>query len=374
MSRTFRAAVLRTSGMQRPYRESLPLAIEEVSLPPPGEGEALVQIKAASICHSDLSVVNGDRRWPLPIVPGHEAAGVVTEVGSGVTSVNPGDRVALVFLTQCGSCARCAEGKPYLCERGTQANREGRLITGGPRLTLKGEPVHHHMGLSAFAEYALVSEKSLVRIPSELGFVEASLFGCAVMCGVGTALYSAMLRPGDAAAVFGLGGVGLAAILGARLAGATRIFAVDGNPEKSALALALGATEFVLAQGAAQAIRAQLPQGVDAALDASGTVEGFEQALESTRRGGATVTVSLPDASRQFHFPLSRLVAEARTIRGSYIGSCIPSRDIPTFIGLHLQGRLPVERLVSGTLALEGINEAMDALAGGRAVRQVITF
>ena len=374
MSRTFRAAVLRAAGASRPYANSRPLAIETVELPPPAEGEVLVQIKAASICHSDLSVVNGDRRWPLPIVPGHEAAGVVAEVGPGVTSVIGGDRVALIFLTQCGSCARCVEGKPFLCERGTQANREGRLITGGPRLSLKGQPVHHHMGLSAFAEYALVSEKSLVKIPPELGFVEASLFGCAVMCGAGTALYSAAIKPGDTVAVFGLGGVGLSAILGARIAGATRIIAVDGNPAKMELALLLGATDFVAAEGAAQAIRALLPQGVDAALDASASVEGFEQALESTRRGGSTVTVSLPDAAKQFHFPLSRLVAEARTIRGSYIGSCIPSRDIPTFIGLYRQGRLPVERLVSGTLALDDINAAMDALADGQAVRQVITF
>ena len=374
MSRRFRAAVLRAAGAERPYSKSRPLAIETVERPPPAEGEVLVQIRAASICHSDLSVVNSDRRWPLPIVPGHEAAGVVTECGPGVTSVADGDRVALIFLTQCGSCPRCVEGKPYLCERGTQANREGRLITGGPRLLLDGRPVHHHMGLSAFAEYALVSEKSMVKIPAELGFVEASLFGCAVMCGAGTALYSAAIRPGDSAAVFGLGGVGLSAILGARTAGATRVVAVDSNPAKKELALALGATDFVPGEGAGAAIRALLAQGVDAAIDTTGTVEGFEQALESTRRGGSTVTVSLPDAGKQFHFPLSRLVAEARTIRGSYIGSCIPSRDIPTFIGLYRQGRLPVDRLVSHTLQLEQINEAMDALADGRAVRQVITF
>ena len=334
----------------------------------------LVQIKAAGICHSDLSVVNGDRRWPLPIVPGHEAAGVVAEIGPEVDAVNPGDRVALIFLTQCGVCARCVEGKPYLCERGTLANREGRLITGGPRLRLEDQSLHHHMGLSAFAEYALVSEKSLVKIPPELGFVEASLFGCAVMCGAGTALYSAAIKPGDSVAIFGLGGVGLAAILGARTAGATRIIAVDGNADKGPLALTLGATELAPVENAAQAIRALLPQGVDVALDATGSVAGFEQSLEATRRGGSTVTVSLPDAVQQFHFPLSRLVAEGRTIRGSYIGSCIPSRDIPTFIALHRQGRLPVERLVSGTLALEQINEAMDALADGRVLRQVITF
>lgn len=374
MSLKFRAAVLRAAGAERPYANSRPLAIETVELPPPAEGEVLVQIKAASICHSDLSVVNGDRRWPLPIVPGHEAAGVVAETGAGVASVQVGDRVALIFLTQCGTCARCVEGKPYLCERGTLANREGRLISGGPRLSLDGQPVHHHMGLSAFAEYALVSEKSLVSIPPELGFVEASLFGCAVMCGAGTALYSAAIKPGDSAAVFGLGGVGLSAILGARTAGATRVVAVDSNSARKDLAMALGATDFIAAAGAGQAIRVLLGQGVDAAIDASGTVEGFEQALEATRRGGSTVTVSLPDATKQFHFPLSRLVAEARTIRGSYIGSCVPSRDIPTFIQLYRQGRLPVDRLVSAMLTLDGINEAMDALTDGNAVRQVIKF
>ncbi len=374
MTTKLRAAVLRAAGMARPYAKGRPLGIEELELPPPQEGEVLVRIRAASLCHSDLSVVNGDRRWPLPIVPGHEAAGVVEETGPGVSSVRKGDRVALIFLTQCGSCARCAEGKSYLCERGTLANREGRLITGGPRLKSRQGPVHHHMGLSAFAEYALVSDKSLVKIPDDLDFVAASLFGCAVMCGAGTELYTAAIRPGESVAEFGAGGVGLSAIMGAKLAGATRIVAVDEHPAKKDLALAVGATDFVAAAGGAAAVRERVPAGVDAALDATGSIEAFQQALESTRRGGRTVTVSLPDASKQFSFPLSRLVAEARTVSGSYIGSCLPSRDIPSFIQLYRQGRLPVDRLVTRTLALEGINEAMDDLADGRAVRQVILF
>ncbi len=363
----FRAAVLRQAGATRPYATSRPLAIETVELPPPAAGEVLVEIKAASICHSDLSVVNGDRRWPLPIVPGHEAAGVVAQTGAGVDSVAAGDHVALIFLTQCGSCERCVEGRPYLCARGTQANREGRLITGGPRLALGGAPLHHHMGLAAFAEYALVSEKSLVKIPRELGFVEASLFGCAVMCGAGTALYSAKIAPGERVAVVGLGGVGLAAIMGARLAGATRIAAIDRSAAKAELALAVGATSFASSDRT-------IDGDFDAVLEATGTVEGFELALELTRRGGRTVTVSLPDAQRKFSFSLARLVAEARTVAGSYIGSCLPSRDIPAFVSLYRQGRLPVDRLVTRTLALEGINEAMDELAEARALRQVIVF
>ena len=363
----FRAAVLRQAGAARPYASSRPLAIETVELPPPAAGEVLVEIKAASLCHSDLSVVNGDRRWPLPIVPGHEAAGVVAKTGAGVETVAAGDHVALIFLTQCGVCERCVEGKSYLCSRGTQANREGRLITGGPRLSLGGAPLHHHMGLAAFAEYALVSEKSLVKIPSELGFVEASLFGCAVMCGAGTALYTARIAPGESVAVVGLGGVGLAAIMGARLAGATHIVALDRNADKGELARAVGATAFAV-------IDSIDDKDFDVVLDATGTVEGFELALELTRRGGRTVTVSLPEAQRKFSFPLSRLVAEARTVVGSYIGSCLPKRDIPTFIDLYRQGRLPVDRLVTRNLPLDEINQAMDALADARVLRQIITF
>ncbi len=372
----FKAAVLRKAGLPRPYAASRPLLIETVEVPPPEAGEVVVAIRAASLCHSDLSVVNGDRAWPMPIVPGHEAAGVVEEVGPGVRSVQPGDHVALIFLTQCGECEHCIEGRPSLCARGTQANREGRLLGGGPRLRLGGEAVHHHMGLSAFAEYALVSEKSLVKIPEDLPFVEASLFGCAVMCGAGTALYTAGIRPGQSVAVFGLGGVGLSAVLGAVTAGAARIIAVDPGGEKLALAKSLGATDAVHATGAAaaEAVREMTQGGVDHAIDASSSLEGFSGAFEATRRGGCTVTTSLTHPSQQFSFPVARIVAEARTIKGSYIGTCVPGRDIPAFIRLHRQGRMPVDKLVTRTLKLDEINEAFDALSDAQGVRQVITF
>jgi alcohol dehydrogenase len=372
----FRAAVLVTSGVPRPYARSRPLAIEEIEAPEPAAGEALVRIKTASLCRSDLSVVNGDRAWPLPIVPGHEAAGVVEAVGPAVTAVVPGDHVALVFLARCGRCARCAEGQAHLCEAGTRANREGRLLTGGPRLRWRGRPLHHHMGLAAFAEFALVAEASLVSLPPEVPFTEASLFGCAVMCGAGTVLYTAGVRPGQSVAVIGLGGVGLAAVLGAVAAGATRIVAVDPSPAKRELARALGATDTVDATGAdvVDAIREAAGGGVDHAVEAVGSPAAFETAFRATRRGGSTVTVGLPGAAERFALPLAQLVAEARTIKGSYIGSCVPSRDIPAFVALWRQGRLPIDRLVSGTLRLDGINEAFDRLADGAAVRQVITF
>lgn len=372
----FKAAVLRKPGLPHPYAASRPLSIETVEVPPPAAGEVIVAIKAASLCHSDLSVVNGDRAWPMPIVPGHEAAGVVAEVGPGVRSVKPGDHVALIFLTQCGECEHCIEGRPSLCARGTQANREGRLLSGGPRLKLDGQAVHHHMGLSAFAEYALVSEKSLVKIPDDLPFVEASLFGCAVMCGAGTALYSTAIRPGQSVAVFGLGGVGLSAVLGAVTAGAARIIAVDPSQGKLDLACSLGATDCIQAGGgkAAEAVRELTRGGVDHAIDASSTLDGFSSAFESTRRGGCTVTTSLTHPSQQFSFSLARIVAEARTIKGSYIGTCVPGRDIPAFIQLYRQGRMPVDKLVTRTLTLEQINEAFDELSDAKEVRQVIVF
>jgi len=372
----FKAAVLRKSDLPRPYAESRPLAIETIEVPSPAAGEVIVAIKAASLCHSDLSVVNGDRVWPLPIVPGHEAAGVVEEVGPGVQSVKPGDHVALIFLTQCGECEHCIEGRPSLCARGTQANREGRLLTGGPRLRLDGQTVHHHMGLSSFAEYALVSEKSLVKIPADLPFVEASLFGCAVMCGAGTALYTAGIRPGQTVAVFGLGGVGLAAVLGAVTAGAGRIIAVDPDEEKLTLARSIGATDCVNAgsANAAEAVRELTQGGVDHAIDASSSLDGFGNAFEATRRGGCTVTTSLTHPSQKFSFPLARIVAEARTIKGSYIGTCVPGRDIPAFIQLYRQGRMPVNKLVTRTLKLDQINEAFDDLSDAKGVRQVIVF
>ena len=371
----FKAAVLRQSGLPRPYATSRPLSIETVEVPPPAAGEVIVAIKAASLCHSDLSVVNGDRAWPMPIVPGHEASGVVEEVGPRVHSVKPGDHVALIFLTQCGECEHCIAGRPSLCARGTQANREGRLLSGGPRLRLDGLAVHHHMGLSAFAEYALVSEKSLVKIPEDLPFVEASLFGCAVMCGAGTALYTAGIRPGQSVAVFGLGGVGLSAVLGAVTAGAARIVAVDPSEEKLALAKSVGASDYVLGDaGAVEAVRALTQGGVDHAIDTSSSLDGFSQAFEATRRGGSTVTTSLTNPSQTFSFPVARIVAEARTIKGSYIGTCVPGRDIPAFIRLYRQGRMPVDKLVSKTLKLDEINEAFDALSDARVVRQVIVF
>lgn len=228
-----KAAVLQGMNVPRPYGQSKPLAIEEIELSPPGPGEVLVRIRAAGLCHSDLSVINGDRPRPMPMALGHEAAGVVEALG---------DHVVMVFMPSCGHCLPCAEGRPALCEPGAAANAAGTLLGGAIRLNYHGQTVHHHLGVSAFAEYAVVSRNSLIKIDRDLPFVEAALFGCAVLTGVGAVVNTAEVKAGSTAVVIGLGGVGLAAVLGARAAGASKIVAVDLSLEKLALARELGAT------------------------------------------------------------------------------------------------------------------------------------
>src|SRR6266508_2018995 len=243
-----RGAVLQAMGAETPYARSRPLVIEDVDLDPPGAGEVLVKIAAAGLCHSDLSVINGDRPRPTPMLLGHEAAGVVEETGASVTDLQKGDHVVMVFVPSCGHCLPCAEGRPALCEPGAAANTAGTLLSGARRLSRHGQPIHHHLGCSAFAEYATVSRRSLVKIDSALPLDEAALFGCAVLTGVGAVLNTAKVTPGSTVAVVGLGVVGLASLLGASLAGARQIVAVDLSEDKLALARSLGATHTVNAR------------------------------------------------------------------------------------------------------------------------------
>jgi alcohol dehydrogenase len=371
-----RAAVLEAMGAPRPYAASKPLTIAEVELAPPGPGEVLVRLGAAGLCHSDLSVINGDRPRPTPMVLGHEAAGTVEALGPGVDDLRPGDRVVMVFVPSCGHCLPCAEGRPALCEPGAAANTAGALLSGARRLGRNGAPVHHHMGVSAFAEYATVSRRSLVKVPSDLPLDEAALFGCAVLTGVGAVVNTAKVPPGASVAVIGLGGVGLAALLGAVAAGARQVVAIDLSAEKLGLARQLGATETVEG-GAADAVdqvRAASGGGVEYAFEMAGSVKAMELAYKITRRGGTTVTAGLPPPTATFPVPQVNLVAEERTIKGSYIGTCVPTRDLPRFIALYRRGKLPVDRLMSGRLRLDEINEGFDRLDRGEAVRQVIVF
>jgi alcohol dehydrogenase len=370
------AAVLNAMGAKPPYAQSRPLAIETLDLAPPGPGEVLVRIAAAGLCHSDLSVINGDRPRPTPMALGHEAAGVVEALGEGVTDLAPGDHVVLVFVPSCGHCAPCAEGRPALCEPGAAANGAGTLLSGARRLTRNGAAIHHHLGCSVFAEYATVSRRSLVKIDPAVPLDEAALFGCAVLTGVGAVVNTAQVRAGASVAVVGLGGVGLASLLGALAAGARQVVAIDLADTKLELARALGATQ-VFNAGAAdcvEAVRAATGGGVEFAFELAGSVRALELAYRITRRGGTTVTAGLPPPTATFPLPAVNLVAEERTVKGSYIGTCVPSRDVPRYIDLHRQGRLPVDRLMTGRLALEDINHGFDLLNEGRAVRQVVVF
>ena len=371
-----RAAVLDNMGAASPFAESRPLTIDTLDLDDPGHGEVLVKIEAAGLCHSDLSVINGDRPRPMPMALGHEAAGVVQKIGPGVDDLAPDDHVVMVFVPSCGHCLPCAEGRPALCEPGAAANTAGTLLSGQRRLRRNGTPVNHHLGCSAFAEYATVSRRSLVKIDRELPLDEAALFGCAVLTGVGAVLNTAKVSPGASVAVVGLGGVGLASLLGASLAGARQIVAVDLADDKLALARELGATDTVnaRAEGAVEQVKEITKGGVEFAFEMAGSVRAMELAYKITRRGGTTVTAGLPPPTHTIPIPQVNLVGEERTVKGSYIGTCVPVRDLPRYVALYRQGRLPVNRLMSGTMPLDDINHGFDLLHDGKAVRQVITF
>jgi alcohol dehydrogenase len=370
------AAVLRATGAPRPYADSRPLALQTVTLDPPGRDEVLVAIKAAGLCHSDLSVINGDRPRPMPMALGHEAAGVVEAVGPGVDDLAPGDHVVMVFMPSCGHCGPCAGGRPALCEPGAAANGKGELLGGGRRLHDASGDLNHHLGCSAFAAHAVVSRRSLVKVDRDLPFEHAALFGCAVLTGVGAVVNTAQVRAGQSVAVVGLGGVGLSSVLGALAAGASPVVAVDLSDDKLALARSLGAVQTVnaAAPDAVEQVRALTGGGAEVALEMAGSAKALEAAWKMTRRGGTTVTAGLPPPEAALAVNIVSLVAEERTLKGSYIGTCVPSRDIPRFVALFREGRLPVDRLLSGTVALDEINAAFDALAEGKAVRTVISL
>ena len=371
-----RAAVLRSMGAARPYADSRPLSIETVTLDPPGPGEVQVRIRAAGLCHSDLSVINGDRPRPLPMALGHEAAGEVEVLGEGVDDLAVGDHVVMVFMPSCGHCAPCAEGRPALCEPGAAANGRGELLTGAHRLHAEGETLNHHLGCSAFAERAVVSRRSLVRIDPALPFDQAALFGCAVLTGVGAVVNTAGVRPGQSVVVVGLGGVGLASVLGALACGASPVVAVDLSEDKLALARTLGPVHTVNAADpdAVDQVRALTRGGAEVAIEMAGSARALEAAWKMTRRGGTTVTAGLPPPHATLPVNIVGLVGEERTLKGSYIGTCVPSRDLPRYVALFREGRLPVDRLMSGTLALDQINEGFDRLAEGSVARLVVTL
>lgn len=369
-----KAAVLYEMGSEGPYEKTKPLKIETLNLDDPKQNEVLIKIHAAGLCHSDLSVINGSRPRPMPMALGHEAAGEIIELGEGVSDFEVGDHVVCTFIPSCGKCIPCREGRPALCENGAVSNEKGEMIEGGLRLSKEEDVIHHHLGVSGFSEYAVVSENSIVKIDPEIPYERAAVFGCAVITGIGAVINTAQIRPGSNVAVVGLGGIGLNAIIGARLAGANEIIALDINEDKFEIAKNLGATAVFNSsdENVIDDVKAYITGGAEYVFETAGVVPAMQVAYAITKRGGSTVTTGLPDPKAEFSFPQVTLAAEERTVKGSYVGSCVPNRDIPRFVSLYRQNRLNVDPLISDVISLDQINKGFDQLANGDAGRIII--
>lgn len=362
-------AVLERSGAEQPYGASQPITVSTLELESPADGELLVRITAAGVCHSDLSVVNNDRPRPLPMLLGHEATGVVEHVGSEKSDFKVGDHVVATFLPRCGHCQGCASQGKIPCELGSQANEAGTLLGGGRRLTRNDEIIQHHLGVSGFATHAILSEKSVVGISKDVPPEIAAIFGCAMLTGGGAVLNVLKPQPSDAIAVVGLGGVGMSAILTADATGVENITAVDLNPEKRKQALDMGATQ-AFSPEEAEAHGAKF-RGV---IEAAGHPRALKTAWNITAPGGTTCTVGLPASGSELTLDPLQITAQAKTLVGSYLGSSVPEVDIPIYEQLWRAGKLRAEKLISAKIALDDINLAMDRLSDGEALRQIITF
>ena len=370
-----KAAILFEQGRPRPYADTRPLVVEEVELDPPGPGEILIEIAAAGLCHSDLSTIENQRPRPLPIVIGHEGAGIVRECGPGITDLKPGDHVITVFASSCGSCRYCARGRPNICPSGNAARAAGSLVSGAKRLRrLDGTPINHNSGLSLFAQFAVVARRSAVKIDKDIPLDDAAIFGCAVMTGAGAVINTARLQPGENIAVVGLGGVGMNALFAAVASGADRIIAVDTNPKKLEQAKEWGATDVFLAgnDDCAAAVRDATDGGVDTVIETAGTIPAMQLAIAITARGGSTISAGLPNVNASVSYLHANLVSEEKSIRGSYMGSCVAERDIPRLLSLYRRGKMPVNKLKSGVVKLEEINEGFDRLSDGTVLRQML--
>ena len=370
-----KAAVLREIGAKRPYALSEPIQIEEVDLDPPQAGELLIKIAGGGLCHSDLSIINGHRSRPMPLVLGHEGSGEVVEVGAGVRDIKVGDPIVFQFSASCGLCGRCLSGRPQLCETHGAARAKGHLMAGGSRLRdSKGVEIAHQSGVSCFAEYAVIDRGTAVKVDKDLPLADAAIFGCAVMTGVGAVLNTARIRAGDTVACVGLGGVGLNGLMGAKLAGAEKIIAVDISDDRLGLARQLGATHTVNARDAdhVQQILDLTNGGVDYAFEFAGSIAATETCYKSIRIGGEVIVVGLAPNKGLFSFNPADIVNSEKAIRGSYMGSCVPVRDIPRYIELYRQGKLPVDKLINCSIGFDAVNDGFDQLADGLAIRQIL--
>jgi S-(hydroxymethyl)glutathione dehydrogenase / alcohol dehydrogenase len=353
-----------------------PVEILDVDLAPPRAGEVLVRIAACGVCHSDLHVVDGDLPEPLPLVLGHEAAGVVIEVGDGVERVRPGDHVVLALVPSCGECASCRAGRPNFCEQGERMASTGTLADGTSRLSHEGTALRHFNSVSAFAEHAVVPESVAVAIRDDVPLDLAALIGCSVLTGWGAVTRTARMERGARVAVIGCGGVGLSVIQAARIAGAETIVAVDTRPDKLELAQRLGATATVEARptaDTARRIRHATGGGVDYAFEAIGREETIREAWDSLRPGGTAVVLGIAPKGTTVAIDTWGFINE-KTLKGSFLGSASIRDDVPRLIDLYTTGDLLLEELVSDRIPLADLPAAFDRLRAGEAVRQLVVF
>jgi NDMA-dependent alcohol dehydrogenase len=364
---------VRAAVFHEPHR---PFEVETLDLAPPQAGEVLLRVAAVGVCHSDWHLMTGATRHPVPVVPGHEGAGVVEAVGAGVRRVRPGDHVILNWAPSCGECFYCLDDRPSLCATYLGPVWAGTMLDGTTRLSSDGRPVYHFSALACFAEYTVVPQECCVPIRKEVPLGVAALIGCAVTTGVGAVLNTARVKPGSSVAVFGAGGVGLSVILGARLAGAARIVAVDRIQAKRELALTFGATE-ALAVGPEtnDAIRAVTGgRGADYVFEAVGIPAVQEEAFAAVRPGGTLVLAGLAPMGSSTNLPGAVITRQEKAVLGTYYGSANPARDFPRYAELYLRGELDLDRLVSRTYPLEKINEAYADMLSGTNARGLIVF
>lgn len=354
-----------------------PVEIRDVELAGPKAGEVRIAVRASGVCHSDLSVQNGTVPLPLPVVPGHECAGEVIEVGEGVSRFEVGDHVVTQFHPQCGRCYFCTRGQGYMCELGAMA-ATGGLLDGTPRFAAGGVPVHQMAMLGTFAEETVIPEISAVGVPAEVPAKIAALISCGVLTGVGAATNTASIRKGDTVAVLGCGGVGLNVIQGAKLAGAGELIAIDRFDSKLELARQFGATQTINASehDPAVAVRERTDgRGADVTLEAIGLDATIKQALDMTRNGGETILVGVPRLDVTLSLPAARTFLYAnKTLRGCWYGSANVDRDVPKLLDLYKRGELKLDELISREIKLEEVNDAFAALESGEIARSVIIF
>lgn len=351
-------------------------SIETVDLEQPKQGEVLIKMVASGICHSDWHVATGTTHHPMPVITGHEGAGIVQAVGEGVKRIKVGDHVSLSWTPDCGECFYCRRNQPNLCETYTEPIWAGVQLDGTSRVTWNGETVYIYSGLGTFGEYTVVPEQSCIPIDKSISLEVAALVGCAVATGVGAVMYTANVKPADSVVVYGAGGIGLNILQGASLAGATRIIAIDTAPEKETLAREFGATHFILAGDTSlQAIRDLTGgRGAEHVFEAVGLPSIQEEALDAVRPGGMLTLVGLSANGTGTNLPGAVITRTEKTVKGSYYGSVSPQRDFPLFLEMYQQGKLKLDELVSQRYTLDQINEAYAEMLTGKTARGIIVY